>query len=66
MLAAGAARMRVKMGEALAAAKLFDPSRGRLSNRHAAAQGRFAVAPRSRSWNHQARQYGRGIPSRIL
>ena len=53
--AAGTARMRVKMGEALALAKLFDPVEVDWALGHAAVHGRFAEADLSSILDHHAR-----------
>jgi len=53
--AAGAPRMRVKMSEALALAKLFDPVEVDWALGHAAVHGRFAEADLSSILDHHAR-----------
>jgi hypothetical protein len=53
--AAGTARMRVKMTEALALAKLFDPVEVDWALGHAAVHGRFAEADLSSILDHHAR-----------
>ena len=58
--AAGTPRMRVKMGEALALAKLFDPVEVDWALGHAAVHGRFAEADLSSILDHHARQPGAG------
>jgi len=52
--AAGTPRMRVKMAEAVALAKLFDPSEVDWALGHAAAYGRFAEADLPSILNHRA------------
>ncbi|HON75972.1 MAG TPA: IS21 family transposase [Dermatophilaceae bacterium] len=54
--AAGTGRMRVKMGEALALAKLFDPVEVDWALGHAAVHGRFADADLSSILDHHAQQ----------
>ena len=54
--AAGTPRMRVKMGQALALAKLFDPVEVDWALGHAAVHGRFAEADLSSILDHHARQ----------
>lgn len=56
--AAGTPRMRVKMTEALALAKLFDPVEVDWALGHAAVHGRFAEADLSSILDHHARQPG--------
>jgi transposase len=58
--AAGTPRMRVKMTEALALAKLFDPVEVDWALGHAAVHGRFAEADLSSILDHHARQPGTG------
>jgi hypothetical protein len=58
--AAGTPRMRVKMTEALALAKLFDPVEVDWALGHAAVHGRFAEADLSSILDHHARQPGAG------
>ena len=62
--AAGTPRMRVKMTEALALAKLFDPVEIDWALGHAAVHGRFAEADLSSILDHHhgqgARQHGAG------
>jgi hypothetical protein len=62
--AAGTSRMRVKMAEALALAKLFDPVEVHWALGHAAVHGRFAEADLSSILDHHhgrgARQPGAG------
>ena len=58
--AAGAPRMRVKMSEALALAKLFDPVEVDWALGHAAVHGRFAEADLSSILDHHARQPAAG------
>jgi transposase len=58
--AAGTPRMRVKMSEALALAKLFDPVEVDWALGHAAVHGRFAEADLSSILDHHARQPGAG------
>ncbi|MFN8079391.1 MAG: IS21 family transposase [Kineosporiaceae bacterium] len=53
--AAGTPRMRVKMGEALALARLFDPVEVDWALGHAAVHGRFAEADLSSILDHHAR-----------
>ncbi|MFZ2177733.1 MAG: IS21 family transposase, partial [Rhodococcus sp. (in: high G+C Gram-positive bacteria)] len=53
--AAGTSRMRVKMAEALALAKLFDPVEVDWALGHAAVHGRFAEADLSSILDHHAR-----------
>jgi hypothetical protein len=53
--AAGTPRMRVKMSEALALAKLFDPVEVDWALGHAAVHGRFAEADLSSILDHHAR-----------
>ena len=53
--AAGTVRMRVKMAEALALAKLFDPVEVDWALGHAAVHGRFAEADLSSILDHHAR-----------
>jgi hypothetical protein len=52
--------MRVKMTEALALAKLFDPVEVDWALGHAAVHGRFAEADLSSILDHHARQPGAG------
>ena len=52
--AAGTGRMRVKMTEALALAKLFDPVEVDWARGHAAVHGRFAEADLSSILDHHA------------
>ena len=54
--AAGTPRMRVKMSEALALAKLFDPVEVDWALGHAAVHGRFAEADLSSILDHHARE----------
>jgi transposase len=54
--AAGATKMRVKMAEALALAKLFDPGEVDWALGHAAVHGRFAEADLASILDHHARQ----------
>jgi transposase len=54
--AAGTTKMRVKMGQALALAKLFDPVEVDWALGHAAVHGRFAEADLSSILDHHARQ----------
>ena len=54
--AAGTTKMRVKMNEALALAKLFDPVEVDWALGHAAVHGRFAEADLSSILDHHARQ----------
>jgi transposase len=58
--AAGTPRMRVKMSEALALAKLFDPVEVDWALGHAAVHGRFGEADLSSILDHHARQPGAG------
>jgi len=58
--AAGTPRMRVKMTQALALARLFDPVQVDWALGHAAAHGRFAEADLSSILDHHARQPGTG------
>lgn len=58
--AAGTPRMRVKMAEALALAKLFDPVEVDWALGHAAVHGRFAEADLSSILDHHARQPSAG------
>jgi len=58
--AAGTARMRVKMAEALALAKLFDAREVDWALGHAAVHGRFAEADLSSILDHHARQPAAG------
>ena len=53
--AAGTARMRVKMNQALALAKLFDPVEVDWALGHAAVHGRFAEADLSSILDHHGR-----------
>ena len=57
---AGTARMRVKMTEALALAKLFDPLEVDWALGHAAVHGRFAEADLSSILDHHAQQPAHG------
>jgi transposase len=54
--AAGTTKMRVKMAEALALAKLFDPGEVDWALGHAAVHGRFAEADLASILDHHARQ----------
>ena len=58
--AAGTPRMRVKMTQALALARLFDPVQVDWALGHAAVHGRFAEADLSSILDHHARQPGTG------
>jgi hypothetical protein len=58
--AAGTTKMRVKMTEALALAKLFDPVEVDWALGHAAVHGRFAEADLSSILDHHSRQPGAG------
>jgi transposase len=58
--AAGTPRMRVKMSEALALAKLFDPVEVDWALGHAAVHGRFAEADLSSILDHHAQQPAAG------
>ena len=58
--AAGTPRMRVKMSEALALAKLFDPVEVDWALGHAAVHGRFADADLSSILDHHATRPARG------
>lgn len=58
--AAGSPRMRVKMAEALALAKLFDPGEVDWALGHAALHGRFAEADLASILDHHARRPGTG------
>lgn len=57
--AAGTTKMRVKMNQALALAKLFDPIEVDWALGHAAMHGRFAEADLSAILDHHARQPNR-------
>jgi hypothetical protein len=52
--AAGSTKMRVKMGQALALAKLFDPGEVDWALGHAAVHGRFAEADLASILDHHA------------
>jgi hypothetical protein len=58
--AAGMPRMRVKMSQALALAKLFDPVEVDWALGHAALHGRFAEADPSSILDHRAIRSGAG------
>ena len=58
--AAGSTKMRVKMDQALALAKLFDPVEVDWALGHAAVHGRFAEADLSSILDHHARQPAAG------
>jgi transposase len=58
--AAGTTKMRVKMAEALALAKLFDPGEVDRALGHAAVHGRFAEADLASILDHHARRPGAG------
>jgi hypothetical protein len=58
--AAGTTKMRVKMTEALALAKLFDPGEVDWALGHAAVHGRFAEADLPSILDHHARRPGTG------